>query len=400
MSEALMATAEDRNAWSDDQFRATLRTWLEQLYPDAWRQNDRRPFLRLRGEDLRACMRLLHQHGWRAPAWPRRFGGMGLDFGKQLIYQQEWERAGGARTVEAGETHLGPTLFRWGTPEQRAYHLPRILRCDDLWVQGYSEPGAGSDLASLRTRAVRDADQFVVNGQKIWTTQAAESSHIFALVRTGTFPKKQQGISFLLIDLRSPGVRVRPIVNLAGDDELCEVFFDDVRVPLGDVVGEVDQGWTVAKSLLGHERMWLGSAVMPTRAIALAERLVIERGLADDVGVTDRLAQLQADLHDYRLLYSRMCDEVIERGTEPGAEVSVLKIYVSELLQRIVQFSVDVGAEYGGQHGAVDIGALQTDLAWPYMAARPGTIYAGCNEVQRDIVSRAALDLPSPRPGA
>ncbi len=377
----------------DEEFRARFRAWLAAHYPNAWRQDDRRPFLRLRGEDLRACMRLLHDGGWRAPAWPREHGGMGLGFRKQWIYQQEWERAGGARTVEPGETHLAPTLFQWGTAEQKAYHLPRILRCDDLWVQGYSEPGAGSDLASLRTRAVRDGDAFIVNGQKIWTTQAAESTHVFALVRTGTYEKKQQGISFLLIDLRSPGVRVRPIMNLAGDDELCEVFFDDVRVPATDVVGGVDQGWTVAKSLLGHERLWLGSPAMANRSLDIAGRLVREAGLAGDAGVTDRFAQLAADLHDYRLLYTRACDEVAGGG-EPGPSASMLKIYISELLQRIVEFSAEIAAEHGGHVGDVEIGGLRTDLHWPYMMARPTTIYAGCNEVQRDILAKTVLGLP------
>ncbi len=389
---------DSRNDWPDEVFRQRLRAWLAEHYPDAWRQTDRRPFLRLRGEDLRACMRLLNEHGWRAPAWPREFGGMGLSFGKQWIYQQEWERAGGARTVEPGETHLAPTLFSFGTAAQRAHHLPRILRCDDLWVQGYSEPGAGSDLASLRTRADRDGDHFIVNGQKIWTTQAAESTHVFALVRTGQFAKKQQGISFLLIDLRSLGVRIRPIVNLAGDDELCEVFFDDVRVPMSDLVGEIDQGWAVAKSLLGHERLWLGSPAMARSALRIAERVVREADLGADLGVTDRLAQLQADMHDYAALYTRVCRRVADHQVDPGPEASLLKIYVSELLQRTVQFSVDVAAEYGGQTGDVCLGDWLTDLHWAYMMARPTTIYAGCNEVQRDIVAKTVLQLGPKRP--
>lgn len=386
---------EDRNAWADHVFRARFRAWLEEFYPEAWRQTDSRPFLRLRGEELRACMRLLHDHGWRAPAWPQEYGGMGLSFGKQLIYQQEWDRVGGARTVEPGETHLAPTLFQWGTPEQRAHYLPRILRCDDLWVQGYSEPGAGSDLASLRTQAVRSGDEFIVNGQKIWTTQAAESTHVFALVRTGRYEKKQHGISFLLIDLRSPGVKVRPIVNLAGEDELCEVFFEDVHVPVDNLVGVLDDGWRVAKSLLGHERMWLGSPAQAKRALDIATRLVGELGLTDDLGVLDQLAQLRADLHDYALLYARMCDEVAVGGKEPGPQASVLKVYISELLQRVVQFSIDVAGEFGACSGEVSIGRLTTDLHWPYMMARPGTIYAGCNEVQRDILARTALNLPA-----
>jgi alkylation response protein AidB-like acyl-CoA dehydrogenase len=216
---------------------------------------------------------------------------------------------------------------------------------------------------------------------------------VFALVRTGNFPKKQQGISFLLIDLRSPGVRIRPIVNLAGEDELCEVFFDEVRVPVSDLVGEIDQGWAVAKSLLGHERLWLGSPAMARSALQIATRLVREAGLADDLGVTDRLAQLQADLHDYCALYTSLCDRVADHGAEPGPEASMLKVYVSELMQRTVQFSVDVAAEHGGQTGDVRFGDWLTDLHWPYMMARPTTIYAGCNEVLRDLLAKTVLQL-------
>jgi len=387
-------TGVELNALPDAEFRSRFRDWLTEYYPDEWRQNERRPFLRLVGEDLRACMRLLNAHGWRCPAWPSRHGGMGLDFRKQWIYQQEWERTRGARIVEAGETHLAPTLFQYGTPQQREYHLPRILNCDDLWVQGYSEPGAGSDLASLHTRAEREGDYYVVNGQKIWTTQASTSSHIFALVRTGQYERKQQGISFLLIDLRAPGVDVRPIVNLAGDDELCEVFFDDVRVPVSDVVGEVDNGWQVAKSLLGHERLWLGSPAMANSAMAIATRLVEEAGLASDTGVTDRLARLQCDLHDYQALYNEICEQVAA-GAEVGPGASILKVYISELLQRIVHFSVDAASEYGGVIGDVQLGSLCADLHWPFMWALPTTIYAGCNEVQRDILAKAVLKLPT-----
>ncbi|WP_223446225.1 acyl-CoA dehydrogenase family protein [Pseudomonas sp. BF-R-19] len=387
-------TPYDFNALSDDEFRLRFRAWLKEYYPEQWRQNDRRPYLRLVGEDLRACMLLLNEHGWRAPAWPREYGGMGLSFRKQWIYQQEWERAAGARIVEPGETHLGPTLFQYGTEEQKAAHLPRILRCDDLWVQGYSEPNAGSDLASLRTRAIREGDDFIVNGQKIWTTQASTSTHIFALVRTGQYEKKQQGITFLLIDLRAPGVSVRPIMNLAGDDELCEVFFDDVRVPVSDAVGAVDDGWQVAKSLLGHERLWLGSPAMANSAMHIATRLVKEIGLETDVGVTDRLAQLQCDLHDYRLLYTDICEDVAN-GAEVGPGASVLKVYISELLQRIVQFNAGIAAEYGAVIGDVQVGDLSTNLHWPFMWALPTTIYAGCNEVQRDILAKTVLKLPA-----
>ncbi len=381
-------------ALPDDEFRARLRAWLEQNYPPEWRQDHRRPFLRLRGENLCTWLRLLNTHGWRAPAWPLESGGMGLSFRKQLIYHEETERAKVARIIDNGETQLGPTLIKCGTDEQRAYYLPRILDCTDIWCQGYSEPGAGSDLASLRTQAIREGDVFVVSGQKIWTTHATEGTHIFTLVRTATGPKKQFGISFLLIDLHAPGVTIRPIANIAGEDEFCEVFFDAVRVPAENLVGELDQGWNVAKALLGHERIWLGSPALAATALDLAQALVTASGLSEDFGVTDRLAVLQADLHDYRLLYAQICNDIAARDAQPGAEVSVLKVYVSELLQRITEFSVDIGAEYGGMTGDVCINGLSTDLHWQLMMARPVTIYAGANEVQRDILAKAVLKMP------
>jgi len=385
---------ENLDALSDDEFRRRFRSFLEAHYPEQWKQDDVRPFLRLRGAEMQACLRLLNQHGWRAPAWPREYGGMGLSFRKQWIYQQEWERIGGARLVEPGETHLGPTLFKWGSAEQNAHLLPRILNCDDLWAQGYSEPGAGSDLANLRTRAERDGDHFIVNGQKIWTTQAGESTHLFALVRTGTFARKQQGISFLLMELDAPGVTVRPIVNLAGEDELCEVFFDNVRVPVANLVGELDQGWSVAKSLLGHERLWIGNPAMANRALDIAERLVERLGLGGDAVVIDRLATLQTDLYDFRSLYSQVCEKVASGHGEVGSEASCLKVFNTELLQRIVHFSIEVADEYGAQIGILELDQQPIDLHWPFMAARPGTIYAGCNEVQRDILAKTVLRLP------
>lgn len=384
----------NRNALPDDVFRAEFRNFLSENYPAHLRQDTLRPFRRIRGKDMVDWLRVVNQHGWRCPDWPREYGGMGLSFRKQLIYQEELERAGVARTIEFGESQLGPTLIHLGTQAQKDYYLPRILVCEDLWCQGYSEPNAGSDLASLRTHAERNGNEFVVNGQKIWTTHASDSSHIFLLVRTGQYEKRQQGISFLLVDLRSPGITIRPIHNLAGEDEFCEVFFDNVRVPADAVVGEVDDGWTVAKALLGHERIWLGIPTLVNRAFDLAVKLVRERGLERDSGVTDRVAALAADLHDYHLLYSRISNDVADSGRAPGPEVSVLKIYVSELLQRLTQFNVDIAAEFGGIIGEVQIGGTTADLHWQLMMSRAFTIFAGANEVQRDILAKSVLRLP------
>jgi len=379
-------------ALADDDFRQRFRRWLEANYPAAWKQDAHRPFRRLRGDDVVHWLQLLHRDGWRAPAWPREYGGLGLSFRQQLIYHEELERVGAARVIDFGDNQLGPTLIQCGNAAQKAYFLPRILSGEHIWCQGYSEPGAGSDLAGLRTAAVRAGDEFIVNGQKIWTTHAQESTHIFALVRTGQYAKKQQGISFLLIDLKTPGITIRPIVNLGGEDEFCEVFFDDVRVPAANLVGTVDEGWTVAKALLGYERIWVGSPALAGKAMALAHQLVRELGLADDVGVCDRLAQLTADLLDYRQLYAETCDAVAAGGV-PGPEVSMLKIYMSELLQRLTEFNHEIAADYGGIVGDVTINRLRTDLHWQFMLSRPITIYAGANEIQRDILAKTVLGM-------
>jgi alkylation response protein AidB-like acyl-CoA dehydrogenase len=388
----------DLNRLPDEAFRLRLREFLATHYPPHLRQDFRRPFYRLRGEDKTAWLQTLHRYGWRAPGWPREHGGMGLSFAKQIIYNEELEHASVARVIDNGETMLGPTLISFGTEAQKRLYLPKILSCENIWAQGYSEPGSGSDLASLRTQAVRDGDDFIVNGQKIWTTQAMECTHIFALVRTAKLPKKQHGISFLLIDLRAPGITVRPIQSIAGEEELCEVFFDNVRVPAENIVGEVDQGWTIAKALLGHERIFIGSPAQAIKALRVARQLVAETGQDKDAGVTDRLAVLAADLHDYLLLYAEMCAQVKESG-EPGPEVSALKLIVSELLQRITEFNLEVGQEHAGVVGDATIGATTFDLHWPMMMARPTTIFAGASEVQRDILAKAVLNLPSePQP--
>ncbi|WP_175907787.1 MULTISPECIES: acyl-CoA dehydrogenase family protein [Burkholderia] len=392
MSDAMNPS--DLHALSDAEFRLRLRDWLTEHYPPNWRQDTLRPFRRLRGAEAVQWLRLLHEHGWRAPAWQREHGGMGLSFARQRIYHEEFERACVARVVDLGETQLGPTLAQLGTAEQKAYYLPRILSCEHVWCQGYSEPNAGSDLASLKTRATLDAsaEHFVVNGQKIWTTQANEATHIFALVRTGNLGKKQLGISFLLIDLKTPGITIRPIVNLAGEDEFCEVFFDDVRVPVANLVGELHQGWTVAKTLLGHERIWIGSPALAGRALGLTAHLLRETGAHADAGLMDRYAQLAADLHDYRLLYAEMCDAV-EDGHAPGPDASVLKIFVSELLQRITAFNAELGSEHAGLVGRSQVGSTAVDLHWQAMMALPPTIFAGANEIQRNILAKSVLGL-------
>lgn len=373
-----------------DSFQDRFRRWLEHSYPEAWKQDAVRPFRRLRGSDVRQWIAALGEAGWRCPGWPTEYGGMGLNFQQQLAYQDELERVRAARVIDLGEVQLGPTLMLHGTLAQKAEYLPAILSGDHIWCQGYSEPGAGSDLASLKTVAVRDGDHLRVTGQKIWTTHASESTHMFALVRTSRSERKQHGITFLLIDMATSGVTVRPINNLAGEDEFCEVFLDDVRVPIANIVGEIDEGWTVAKSLLGYERVWIGNPGLCARALDVSRALVA--ATSPDLGLMDRYAECAADLHDVRALYNAICDRVGD-GQEPGPEVSMLKILSSELLQRLAELNLELGADAATLQDGQTIGGQRTDLAWQYLMSRPQAIFAGSNEIQRNVLAKAVLGL-------
>lgn len=384
--------AEHSPATSDEAFRERFRDWLEKHYPAAWRQDSLRPFRRLRGDQVREWIDLLNTGGWRAPAWPEVYGGLGLNFTQQVIYAEELERIGAARVIDLGEVQLGPTLMLHGSDTQKAQYLPKILSGEHLWCQGYSEPGAGSDLASLTTTGVIDGDDIIVTGQKIWTTHANESTHIFALVRTARTERRQEGITFLLMPMETPGVTVRPINNLAGEDEFCEVFFDEARVPLTQVVGEVGQGWSVSKSLLGYERVWIGSPGLAARALALSRALLVASEV--DGELRDRYARCATDLHDVRALYRKIC-KAIGEGHEPGAEVSMLKVLSSELQQRVSELNLDLGQGRVAVDGASEVGDVTVDLAWQYYMSRPQAIFAGTNEIQRNLLARAVLGLPS-----
>ncbi len=380
-------TGEELGLLDDDQFSRYLRKWLERNYPEQLRH----PIvLRLRGEAEREWLRKLNQHGLRAPGLPSHLGGMGLSLRKQLLYKQVFDEFGVARVLDLGGTLLAPVLATYGTLEQQAHYLPRILNCDDAWCQGYSEPGSGSDLASLRTRATLEGGYFTINGQKIWTSHASSASHIFLLARTGDFDRKQQGISFILADMKAPGITIRPIVNLAGDDEFCEVFFDNVRVPASNLVGQLHDGWTVAKSLLGVERLVTGSPTLATQAFEYLLKMVAASDVVDQARHDDRLRRIACDLHDASALYEEVCAKAVA-GQTLDAEYSILKLCNSELFQRICDLAMDMANERAGMIGDVAFGSENIDLQRIYMISRPSTIYGGASEVQRDIVARSLL---------
>ena len=375
------------NLLANDEFRDRWRAWLTANYPEEWRV----PIVhRLKGDEERRWYRMTYEAGWRAPAWPKEYGGLGLSLEKQLIMHEEMERHNCARVLDSGAILMAPVLMKYGTPEQRDRYLQPILRGDDLWCQGYSEPNSGSDLASLRTSAVREGDDYVINGQKIWTTLAAYADRIFLLARTDKTVKKQAGISFLLADMDTPGLTVRPIMNLAGEDELCEIFFDNVRVPIDNLVGEINQGWTVAKALLGDERIANGAPTLPRQAFQVLEQLVEAVDLLADLGETDRCAQLLCDIEDLAALHSQVADAAI-RGDVDNAVLGLMKVLATDLFQNVSDELLRVAGEDAGLLEPVGVAGVKLDLRKIYMTARPATIYAGANEVQRNIVANMLM---------
>jgi alkylation response protein AidB-like acyl-CoA dehydrogenase len=380
----------DYNGLTDEAFRQTVRGFIEAQYPQQLRYLQRR----VRMSEIRPWWRTLYEKGWIAPNWPREFGGMGLDAGKMVIYLEELERYGVARAADQGITQVGPILMKYGTQAQKDAYLPGTLSGEIIWCQGYSEPNAGSDLANLQTAAVLEDGHFVVNGQKIWTSFAHESTHIYLLVRTDREAKKQKGISFLLIDLKTPGITIRPIRNIAGHEEFCEVFFDNVRVPVDSLVGRLNEGWTIAKALLGFERLNIGSPRRPQYALRRLEMLARVKGLMNDAGFVDRFTTLKLDLEDLASLYSRYVEQV-KRGEPLGHDVSSLKIWAMEAWQRLTDLLVETGAEDAVLEGAHDIAGVEIDFLGPFYYARPATIYGGSSEVQRNIISKYVLELPS-----
>ena len=379
----------DWSAMSDGEFRAMLRGFFREHYPQSMRHVSRR----IRWHEIREWYLTLSRQGWLAPAWPRHHGGMELPVEKLLAYIEEQEEYGIARMPDQGLINLGPLLIRFGTPQQQAKWLPKILSGEHIWCQGYSEPNAGSDLASLRTEARLDGDDYVVNGQKIWTTLAHDATHSFLLVRTSKLARKQEGISFLLVDLRSPGVTIRPIRNIAGDEEFCEVFFDNVRVPRSNLLGKPDEGWAMAKALLGFERLFVGSPKTVQYALSQLRSVAQARNLFADVAFRDDYAELELDLADLRALYAQFV-EIVKRGEALPPGVSMLKIWASETYARIGEKLIEAADEYGGTFEAQTISGLHVNPSAPLLNALVTTIYGGTNEIQRNILARNVLDLP------
>ena len=375
-------------ALSDEAFRIVAREWIAANYP----LDVRDPPRRLRFQEAKPWYLKLSERGWLAPGWPVAYGGLGLSIVKQLILIEELEAFGAARLNDMGVVMIGPLLIKFGTDAQRAHFLPRILSGDYVWCQGYSEPNAGSDLASLRTEAVRDGDEWVLNGQKLWTTRGADANWMFGLFRTDKQGRKQEGISFFLVPMDSAGLKVRPILDISGDNELCETFFDNVRIPATNLIGEVGKGWQIANALLGLERIFLGLPKHSTYALSQLTRLMRLKKMDHDPAALDRFIQLKFDLDDHIALYEGFVDQLRQKG-ELGPDVSILKVHQTELYQRITDMLLSVAGEDAALLEPIS-GSDGLFPAGQFLNARPTTIYGGTSEIQRNILATRVLGLP------
>ncbi|MGH8456584.1 MAG: acyl-CoA dehydrogenase family protein [Stenotrophobium sp.] len=391
----------------EEAFRLEVRRFVAGHLPAGIRDKVLRG-RRLEKEDYLDWHRILHQQGWIASNWPQRFGGTGWNAVQQHLFDEECAAAGAPPVMPFGLRMVAPVIMAFGNAAQQDHYLPRIRSGEDWWCQGYSEPGSGSDLASLKTRAERRGDGYIVNGQKTWTTLAQFADMIFCLVRTATDVRAQEGISFLLIDMKSPGVSVRPIIMLDGEHEINEVWFENVEVPVANLVGEENKGWTYAKFLLGHERT--GNAgigfckrwLRQLKAIAAAQPGSDGRPLLQDQRFRDHIAQIEIELMALEITHMRVVAMELERRA-PGPEASMLKVKGVEIQQTLTELIMQslgqhalpwqpaaLEAGYAGPLAGPDYGVPASGL---YFNFRKASIYAGSDEIQRNIIARMMLGL-------
>ena len=387
----------------DESFRQEVRAFVRDRLPADIRRKVELG-LRLEHADYVTWFRILESRGWLTPGWPVEHGGPGWNHVQRYIFDEETLLGGAPRLIASGIQMLGPVLIAFGTEEQKRQYLPDIRQSNTWWAQGFSEPGAGSDLAQVRTTAVLEADgkHFVVNGHKVWTSYAQWCSMMFALVRTDPDASKpQEGISFLLIDMKSPGLTVRPIRMLEGGEDLNECFLDNVRVPVENLVGELHKGWSYGKYLLGHERTGIAGIGSCKQQLARARKLAAQQGLGSDPEMQARLAQFEAELMALEFTALRLLSPN-QQSKVPGVEASMLKVRGTELRQAIFEALVDIAGPEAVPFSvsAQRLEHLAESAADPEMTAiaancldaRKLTIYGGTNEVQRNLIARAALE--------
>ena len=385
----------------ETKFREEVHHWLKFNLPEDIRQKVI-GYQELSKEDYQRWHKILAAKGWSVPNWPVEWGGTGWDMTQRYIYDEEFALAGAPRLPPFGPAMCAPVLLKFGTSAQKEQFLPRIREGEDFWVQGYSEPGAGSDLAAVKTRAERVGDHYVINGQKIWTTLGQHGDWIFCLVRTDpNAEKRQEGISFILMNMNTPGITVRPLILMDGGHEVNEIFFDNVKVPVQNLVFEENKGWTVAKYLLGHERMGSGSVGASRRELTalrtLAQReLKNGKPLIEDMRFKDKISRVEIELDALEITSMRFLDQMRRTGQAPGADVSMLKIRGTEVQQMITELAMHAAGPNAQPFMSVFNGVVDpfiSRLAPRYFNFRKASIYAGSNEIQRNIIAKMTLGL-------
>lgn len=385
----------------DIAFRDEVRAFLDaNLTPELREAGRKATSVFVEPKFTLAWQKKLHKRGWVAPHWPAEYGGTGWSESQRYIFASECARAGAPPLAPMGLGMVGPCIIGYGTPEQKAQYLPRLLAGDDYWCQGYSEPGSGSDLASLSLKAERDGDHYVLNGSKIWTTHAHHANRMFCLVRTRTEGKPQQGITFLLLDMKTPGITVDPIISISGEHELNQVFFVDARVPVSGRLGEEDDGWSVAKYLLEFERGGGSSAGLEAYLEGL--RATIDADPLSPMTLKMRAAEVAIRLEAVSATEKRVMASLAS-GQPPGPAASQLKIQRTELMQAVDEIAIEAATLFASPHqlaacapGSNEhvIGPPDLVTAMPrYLNNRAGSIYGGSNEVQRNIIAKMVLGL-------
>jgi alkylation response protein AidB-like acyl-CoA dehydrogenase len=392
--------SEQQQATDDEAFRAELRAWLSENITEEYQETPRMSFLD-KFKMRRAWQKKLFESSWVGVGWPKQYGGRGATLMQEAIYNEELARAKAPSTANViGLGMAGPTILSVGTQAQKDRYLPRILSGEEIWCQGFSEPNAGSDVAALQTRAVREDNYFVVNGQKVWTSYGYVADYCILMVRTDFEAPKHKGLSYLIVDMKSPGVSTRPLVQLTGEAEFAELFFENVKVPVENLVGELNKGWMVGITTLMHERGSFSFNVVVSfeqRLQALIElaRTCTPNGIPaiQDKTVRQRLAKLYTDIKTFKLSTVRQMS-TITKGQIPGAEGSLLKLQWSELNQRLVELAFEIEGPYSALAPYTDDAPFEGQWQYEYMRARGNTIEAGTSEVQRNIVAERVLGLP------
>ncbi|HEX6777182.1 MAG TPA: acyl-CoA dehydrogenase [Ktedonobacterales bacterium] len=396
----MTAISQEQQAAQEESFRAELRTWLAAHITDEFREKRTMTFQE-KVAVRRAWQKQLFEGSWIGIGWPKAYGGRGASLMQEAIYNEEMAHARAPVPANViGLNMAGPTILAVGTAEQKARYLPKILSAEELWCQGFSEPNAGSDVASLQTRALRDGDHFVVNGQKVWTSYGYLADFCILLVRTDFEVPKHKGLSYLIVDMKSPGVSAKPLVQMTGEAEFAELFFDNVRVPVENLVGQLNQGWMVALTTLMHERGTLSFSIIVTFEQRLQALIELSRSSSlngkpalEDSQVRQRLARLYTDVKTFKLNTMRQVS-TLGQGHLPGPEGSLLKLQWSELNQRLVELAFELQGPFSGLAPDSVDAPFEGRWQYEYLRARGNTIEAGTSEIQRNIVADRVLGLP------